>query len=89
MFDGSPESLSLLFQIVGFVAVAVFTFLCRRRRWAIAIGPVFGLAINIIAQIVIAGGGPGACVSFVAFPLYGLAISWLTLKLARRPKRGD
>ena len=84
MFDGSPESLSFLFQIVGFVAVAVFTFLCRRRRWAIAIGPVFGLAINIIAQIVIAGGGPGACVGFVAFPLYGLAISWLTLRLARR-----
>lgn len=83
MFDGSPESLSLLFQIVGFVAVGVFTFLCRRRRWAIAIGPVFGLAIDIIAQIVIAGDGPGACVGFVVFPVFGLVISWLTLKLAR------
>ena len=88
MFDGSPESLSLLFQIVGFVAVAVFTFLCRRRRWAIAIGPVFGLAIDIVAQIIIAGGGPGACVGFFVFPLYGLVISWLTLKLASRRRRG-
>ncbi len=83
MLDGSPESFSLLFQIVGLMAAGVFTFLCRRRRWAIAVGPVVGLAVNVVAQGVMMGGGPSMCVGFVAYPLYGLAISWLTLKLGR------
>ena len=83
MLDGSPESLSFLFQLVGLMAAAVFTFLCRRKRWAIAVGPAVGFVVDIVAQGIMMGGGPSMCIGFVVYPLYGLVISWLTLKLAR------
>jgi len=33
------------------------------------------LFANVAAQIVIAGGGPGACVGFVFLPLWGVIVS--------------
>jgi len=74
--------LSLMVQVLGAIAAVAFTFMCRRKKWALAVGPVLGLLVNIVAQILIAGGGPGACVGFVVFPVYGLIISWLTLRIA-------
>jgi hypothetical protein len=74
--------LSLMVQLWGLIAVVWFTFLWRQKKWALVVGPVLGLLVNIVAQIAIAGGGPGACVGFAAFPLYGLVISWLTLRIA-------
>jgi len=76
------EFLSLVVQIAGLTAVAPLTLLCRRKRWAWVVGPALGIVVNIVGQIVLAGGGPGACVGFFAFPLYGGLISWLTLKFA-------
>jgi len=76
------DFLSLMVQVWGAIAVVAFTFMWRQKKWALAVGPVLGLLVNIVAQIAIAGGGPGACVGFVGFPLYGLIISWLTLRIA-------
>jgi hypothetical protein len=76
------DFLSLMVQVWGAIAAVAFTFMWRRQKWALAVGPVLGLLVNIVAQILIAGGGPGACVGSVGFPLYGLVISWLTLRIA-------
>ena len=82
MSEDYLDFLSLIVQILGAIGVVVLTFTWRRKNWALAVGPVLGLLINIVAQILIAGGGPGACAGFVVFPLCGLLISWLTLKVA-------
>ncbi|MBN1509716.1 MAG: hypothetical protein JW955_22910 [Sedimentisphaerales bacterium] len=74
--------LSLMVYVWGAIAVVAFTFMWRQKKWALAVGPVLGLLVNIVGQIIIAGGGPGGGVGFVAFPLYGLVISWLTLRIA-------
>jgi hypothetical protein len=74
--------LSLMVQVWGAIAAVAFTFMWRHKRWALAVGPVIGLLVDVVAQILIAGGGPGACLGFVAFPLSGLLISWLTLRIA-------
>lgn len=76
------EFLSLMVQVWGVIAVVAFTFMWRRKKWALAVGPVLGFLVNIVGQILIAGGGQGACVGFVGLPLYGLIISWLTLRIA-------
>jgi hypothetical protein len=73
---------SLMVQGWGLMATVAFTCICHRRKWALAIGPVLMFIVNFIAQVLLAGGGPGACVGAVVLPLYGLAASWLTLKLA-------
>lgn len=75
------DFLSLTIQVWGAISVVAFTFMWRRKKGALAVGPVLGFLANIVAQILIAGGGPGACVGFVAFPLCGLLISWLTLRI--------
>jgi len=37
--------------------------------------------VNIIAQIIIAGGGPGACIGCVGLPYIGIVTAYLTHKL--------
>ena len=74
--------LSLVVQILGLIAAVAVTFVCRRKRWAIAVGPAFGFVVDFVAQILIAGGGPGAFAGFFVFPIGGLLISWLTLRIA-------
>ncbi len=76
--------LSLMLPIWGLIAVFVLTFLCRRQRWAIAIGPVLMFAVHFAAQNVTAIEGPAACASALVLPLCGLLVSWATLKVTRR-----
>jgi hypothetical protein len=78
--------LSLMLQVWGLIVVVAFTLLWHRRKWALAIGPVLMFIVNFVAQVLLAGGGPGACAGAVILPLYGLAASWLTLRLAGRYK---
>ena len=76
--------LSLMLPIWGLIAVSVITFLCRRQRWAIAIGPVLMFAVHFVTQNVTAIEGPAACASALVLPLCGLLVSWATLKVTRR-----
>jgi len=76
------EFLALMVQVWGLLATVPLTFLCRRKRWAPAIGLILGFVVDVVGQIGIAGGGPGACAGFFFLPLYGWLISHLTLKLA-------
>ncbi len=77
-------TMSLMLQIWGLAAAFALTFMCRRQKWARFLGPVLMFIICIVAQIVIAGGGPGACVGIVVLPLYGYLVSWAALAVARR-----
>jgi len=82
--------LSLMLQVWGLIAVLVITFVCRRKAWAIAIGPVLMFVVNVVAQIVVAGEGPGACAGALVLPLCGLFVSWATLKMTKhlgRPRK--
>ena len=78
------EFLSLMAQVLGLIATVGLTCLCRRKRWAPAIGLAMGFAVNIVGQIVLAGGGPGACAGFFVFPLIGWLASQLTLAFTAR-----
>ncbi len=76
--------LALMLPIWGLVAAFAITFVCRRKRWAIAIGPLLMFAVHFAAQNVTATEGPAACASALALPLCGLLVSWATLKVTRR-----
>jgi hypothetical protein len=72
----------LLVQVWGLLTVVALTLLWRRRKWVLAVGPVLMLVVNFVAQVLLAGGGPGACAGLLVLPFYGLVVSWLTLRLA-------
>ncbi len=74
--------LSLMILVWGLLAAVVLTFLWRRKKWALATGPVLMFVANFAAQNVAVNEGSGACAGAILLPLCGLAASWLTLKLA-------
>ncbi len=76
--------LSLMLPIWGLIGAFALTFVCRRKRWAIAIGPVLMFAVHSAAQNVTAIEGPAACASALVLPLGGLLVSWATLKVTKR-----
>ena len=76
------DFLSLMVQVWGVIAVVAFTFLCRRKRWAPALGIIIGFFVDIVALGVLTGGGPEMCFGFVLFPLCGWLISRATLAIA-------
>ena len=77
------EELSLIIQLFALVLVVVISCILTRRWVAMTCAVFIMLLTNIVAQIIVAGEGPGACVGFVALPLYGVGASWLTFKLRR------
>jgi hypothetical protein len=83
MSQDNWDLLSLLLQVWGLVVTVPFTLLWRRRKWALATGPVLMFIVNFVAQVVLAGGGPGACVGAFVLPACGLFLSWATLTLAK------
>ena len=66
---------------------AYFAALIRRKGIAIGIGIVLMLIANIVGQIYIAGGGPGACCGFIALPSYGALVAWITVRIANKIHR--
>jgi len=79
--------LSLMLQILGLIITFVLTFMCSRKKGAIAIGPGLMFVVNFVAQSLIAGEGPGAFVGAFVLPLYGLLVSGIALAIARLLKR--
>jgi hypothetical protein len=74
--------LSLMILVWGLLAAVVLTFLWRRKKWVLAIGPVLMFVASFAAQNVAVDEGEGACAGAIVLPLVGLAASWLILKLA-------
>jgi uncharacterized membrane protein YhaH (DUF805 family) len=83
-YSENMSLLSLMLPVWGLIAAFVLTFLGRRKRWAIAIGPVLMFAVHFATQNVTAMEGPAACASVLVLPLCGLLVSWATLKMTRR-----
>lgn len=83
-YSENTSLLSLMLPIWGLIAAFLLTFLCRRQRWAIAIGPVLMFAVHFATQNVTAMEGPVACASALVLPLGGLLVSWATLKVTKR-----
>ncbi len=91
MYSENMSFLALMLPLWGLIAVFAVTFVCRRKRWAMAIGPVLMFAVHFAAQNVTATEGPAACASALVLPLCGLLVSWATLKVTGclgRPKKG-
>jgi hypothetical protein len=83
MHEENMSFLSLMVQIWGLIATFALTFMCRRKKWARSIGPVLMFAVNFLAQNIIAGEGPGACVGAIVLPLYGYLVSRAALAVAK------
>lgn len=86
---------SLAIQLVAICAAAAIGTTWRART-AVPLAIVAGLTANIVAQVLFAGGGPGACVGFVLLPGYcvgaalgGAALSRFVRRTRYCPGRCD
>ena len=80
----SNEQLSLLFQIACLASVGLYSILYpNKTRNCLIVAVLAMLFANIVAQIVIAGDGPGACVGFVLLPTLGIVVSLICAHTTR------
>jgi hypothetical protein len=91
-FGISDDTLSLIIQLLGFALAFVVGLASPGNKSPMAVAILLGLVVNVVAQIVIAGGGPGALVGFVALPLLCMLAAVLgkglrSLTPSRRPAR--
>ena len=75
-FGISGEACSLLTQLLA-MGICFLIGLAGFRGSLFLVALIFGIAANVLGQIVFAGGGPGACVGFVAIPLMCLLSAWM------------
>ena len=75
------ETLSLLVQIAGLTIVFLFAFFSSNKTRCFLFAIIFMFFVNILAQIVIAGEGPGTCLGMIALPSLGLFIAFVTFEL--------
>jgi hypothetical protein len=66
----SDDAWSLIIQIAGLVIAFFLGAMTGPRRSPLAVAVVLGIVVNVVAQMFIAGGGPGAFVGFFLLPLY-------------------
>lgn len=78
------DTWALYVQLAGMFFVAVQGAIVRKAKPIIILGILWGWAINIAAQMKIADEGPGACVGWIAFPLYAIIIGCLSGRVAAR-----
>ncbi len=74
-FGISGDALSLPTQMVAFT-VAFTLGVCGWPKALLLPLIGLGLVANIVAQIIFAGGGPGACAGFVGFPVICLILGY-------------
>jgi hypothetical protein len=67
-FGISDDMLSLVVQVLGLMFAFVLG-LTWRGKSLMAAAIALGVIVNVVAQMVIAGGGPGAFVGFVVLPV--------------------
>jgi hypothetical protein len=78
----TKEVVSLIVQLFALCAVVVFASLQREKKISIIFGAIVMFLANIVGQIYIAGGGPGACVGTFLLPLLGILVAWMTVVMA-------
>ena len=67
----SVEMMSFLVQSLTLLLIAVYSASVINHRKAFKFGCYMMFLVNIIGQVIIAGGGPGACIGIVILPLWG------------------
>jgi hypothetical protein len=73
----SDGAWSLVVQIAGFVIAFALGLFARSSGSAFTFAVGLGVVVDIVAQIYVVGGGPGAFVGFVIFPLYYCLAVWI------------
>ncbi|MBN1437077.1 MAG: hypothetical protein JW936_08370 [Sedimentisphaerales bacterium] len=71
----------MLVQIMGLVIVMICAVVIRRMKPMIYLSILIMWSANIIGQIKIMGGGPGAGLGFFVLPLYGIAVSYIAIRV--------
>ena len=79
--------MSLIIQLITLLLVAVYSANVLDFRKAFTFGCYTMLLANIFGQLIIAGGGPGACVGFIGLPLWGGSIGCVVVFLAKPIQR--
>ena len=69
------EIASLVVQIIGLITVAFVAYKLKNIKKSLFWSIIIMFFINIIAQILIAGGGEGAIAGFVLLPIYGAVVA--------------
>ena len=82
----TKELLSLCIQVFALAIVCLFSKTARSRRAKIIFAVILMFFVNIGAQIIIAGEGPGACVGFVGLPILGVMVAMITDSFAQKNK---
>lgn len=72
----NSELASIVIQLFGVLCTAAVGGMFG-RKYVPLVGTVMGLIINVVGQILVAGGGPGACVGFVFLPLVCIVAGYL------------
>lgn len=80
----SNELTSLFLQILGLIIVGLFAWRIKKKRQAILFAIISMFIINFVAQVVIAGEGPGACAGAIILPFYGVIVAWICVSLSLR-----
>jgi len=78
---------SLNIKVWGLITTVVMTLACRRRKWAIALGPTVMFVLNFMGQNILGRGSPAAYACAILFPMCGGFASCLTLTITRRLTR--
>lgn len=84
----SDDVLSLVVQLLGFALAFAVGLVSPRGKSPMAAAVVLGLIANVVAQILIAGGGPGAFVGFITLPLLCMLAAALGKGLRALTSRG-
>ena len=80
----TSETCSFLLQSWGLLVTAIIAAKTRSKRISILFSVVIMVAVNIVGQVIIAGGGPGACIGFIFLPILGCAVAWITVIVSRK-----
>ena len=79
----SDDLWSLVIQIVGVFFAFRVGLLGGRKRSPLVDAVLLGLAVNVVAQIVVAGGGPGAFAGFIVFPVLFVVVAYIGRMVGR------
>lgn len=78
------EELSFIFQVVCLAVIGLYSIVCYDKiQNCVIVAIVVMVFANVCAQIIIAGGGPGACAGFFGLPLLGVIVSLVCAHAAR------
>lgn len=76
---------SLVGQVIGCIVAFLFGVLCDPNRSLGLMAVIIGWVTNVVAQVLIAGGGPGAFAGFFILPLF----CWFAASLGRLLRLGS